>query len=66
MDKNKKESFSFYSSTLGDNYSFNSNLRTTTKVSQSCLSSHLFNELDSMTTKETIETNITILDFINK
>jgi len=63
MDKNEKE---FFSSTLGDNYSFNSNIITTTKVSQSCLSSHLFNEVDSMIIRETLQTNSTLLNSINE
>jgi hypothetical protein len=65
-EKNKQESFL---STLGDNQednnSFISNI-ITAKVSQSCLSSDLFNEVDSMTTRETIQTNTILLDPINE
>jgi hypothetical protein len=65
-EKNKQESFL---STLGDNQednnSFISNI-ITAKVSQSCLSSDLFNEVDSMTTREPIQTNTILLDPINE
>ena len=64
-ETNAQESFL---STLGDNQhdsnSFISSI-ITPKVSQSCLSSHLFNEVDSMTTRETIQTNTILFDSIN-
>lgn len=61
-EKNKQESFL---STLGDNQEDRNSIMSniiTPKVSQSCLSSYLFNEVDT----ETIQTNAILLDSLNE